>query len=443
MKTQLSLATDTFVCTFLATLVGCLVLSSEAHGDQSLVGAHRMISNTGRTTHKKARRMDLAQSIFLASEAVQFASVHLANEMSENSSRVPLDVLHASGTSFADNNVKTLFAEELNWIMSKRQNNTVCCPGLGCFRRSTKLVHPIGLPDAPEFINTFFWLYSRINLGCPQLLDYRTVSGFRLLKQFATPKDLVILIHGFGQHSQKPWVTEVKDALLRQVDCNVLVVDWRKGARKPHYLAAVANTAMVARQLFVLVRNLKRKFPDTMTPSRLHLVGFSIGAHVAGFFGRYFKKRTGELIGRITALDATGPLFEGTSVHVSRKDAEFVDVIHTSGGSSILEGELGTDRPFGHVDFYPNGGRRQPGCPSVSGVTCHHKRAPVLFLESLQDTGCRFKSHACIGGREFFLKNQCAPAGRRQGEMGYRSRNSLGRGMQLLRTRATAPYCQQ
>ncbi|EEC17344.1 hypothetical protein IscW_ISCW012077 [Ixodes scapularis] len=74
---------------------------------------------------------------------------------------------------------------------------------------------------------------------------------------------------------------------------------------------------------------------------------------------------------------------------------------------------------------------------------CHHKRAPVLLLESLQDTGCTFKSHACIGGQEFFLKNQCAPAGRGQGEMGYRSRSSLGRGIQLLRTPDAAPYCQQ
>ncbi|CAN7993864.1 unnamed protein product [Ixodes hexagonus] len=346
--------------------------------------------------------MNLAQSIFLASEAVQ----------------------------------------ELNWILLKRRNETHCYRGLGCFRQNTRLVHPIGLPDAPELVNTLFWLYSRDNAGCPKLLDYTTVSGFRQLGQFATPKDLVVLIHGFGQHSQKPWVAQVKDALLRQVDCHVLVVDWRKGARKPHYLAAVANTPIVARQLFVLVRNLKRKFPDAVIPSRMHLVGFSVGAHVAGFFGRYFKKRTGEFVGRITAMDATGPLFEDTNVHVSRSDAEFVDAIHTSGGSDILEGDLGTDKPFGHVDFYPNGGRKQPGCVSVGGVMCHHKRAPVLFLESIGDTDCRFKSHACAGGREFFLKNQCVP-GRKRGEMGYWSRNSLGRGMQLLRTRATAPFCQQ
>lgn len=38
-------------------------------------------------------------------------------------------------------------------------------------------------------------------------------------------------------------------------------------------------------------------------------------------------------------------------------DAEFVDVIHTNGG-----GLLAFDEPLGHVDFYPNGGQKQPGC---------------------------------------------------------------------------------
>lgn len=87
---------------------------------------------------------------------------------------------------------------------------------------------------------------------------------------------------------------------LAKVDCNILVVDWSSGARKPHYLAAAANTALVGRQVFVLVRNLLRKFARTVTPERVHVIGFSLGAHVGGFFGRIFTKRTGRRIARIT-----------------------------------------------------------------------------------------------------------------------------------------------
>lgn len=40
-------------------------------------------------------------------------------------------------------------------------------------------------------------------------------------------------------------------------------------------------------------------------------------------------------------------------------DAKLVDVIHTSVRI------LGLSEPQGHVDFYPNGGRFQPGCPDL------------------------------------------------------------------------------
>ena len=40
--------------------------------------------------------------------------------------------------------------------------------------------------------------------------------------------------------------------------------------------------------------------------------------------------------------------------------ADLVDVIHTDGLF------LGMLKALGHIDFYPNGGYNQPGCPSES-----------------------------------------------------------------------------
>lgn len=65
------------------------------------------------------------------------------------------------------------------------------------------------------------------------------------------------------------------------------------------------------------------------------------------------------------ALDAAAPLFEDTDVFLSRRDAQFVDAIHTSAGGKVIKGEFGVLKPFGHVDFYPNGGQKQPGCPKL------------------------------------------------------------------------------
>lgn len=71
---------------------------------------------------------------------------------------------------------------------------------------------------------------------------------------------------------------------------------------------------------------------------------------------------TGKKIGRITALDPAGPAWLNNNMdpvkeRLCQEDADFVDVIHTDIFYS------GLAMPCGHVDFYPNDGKHQPGCP--------------------------------------------------------------------------------
>lgn len=66
-----------------------------------------------------------------------------------------------------------------------------------------------------------------------------------------------------------------------------------------------------------------------------------------------------ELYYRITGLDCARlgfypPLFE---VPLNRKDAHFVDTIHSDNFF------VGAIEPIGHVSFYVNNGFPQPGCP--------------------------------------------------------------------------------
>ena len=79
----------------------------------------------------------------------------------------------------------------------------------------------------------------------------------------------------------------------------------------------------------------------------------------------------------MSALDPTGPYFESTdpAVRLDPTDAQFVDSIHTDAGT-LLDFGLGVRQPMGHVDFFPNGGKFQPGCPHnkfpatiVGGIT--------------------------------------------------------------------------
>ena len=65
-------------------------------------------------------------------------------------------------------------------------------------------------------------------------------------------------------------------------------------------------------------------------------------------------------------MDPAGPFFalNDTSRRIDTTDGDFVDIIHTDGGT-LTGNELGMLDPIGHVDFYPNGGEVQPGCNTL------------------------------------------------------------------------------
>ena len=154
---------------------------------------------------------------------------------------------------------------------------------------------------------------------------------------------------------------------------NIVKVDWRDGARPPRYSRAAANTRMVGRQVARLVQEMEFIFKDRSIRSRTHIIGFSLGAHTAGNAGMYFareakirstnKNKICTKLHQISGLDPAGPLFEkvSPSIRLDPSDACYVDVIHTNAGSLPTPG-LGIRRPCGNVDFYPNGGSRQPEC---------------------------------------------------------------------------------
>lgn len=96
--------------------------------------------------------------------------------------------------------------------------------------------------------------------------------------------------------------------------------------------------------------------------STFHVVGHSLGAHVAGFAGKAVQSSAGVNVGRITGLDPAGPLFilKSSEKKLSKTDADLVVVVHTDGGVSGLAASLGD------LDFFPNGGTPlQPGCANA------------------------------------------------------------------------------
>lgn len=73
-------------------------------------------------------------------------------------------------------------------------------------------------------------------------------------------------------------------------------MDWSTAARGPQYTLAAANTEVVGRQLGIFLFEAIKRGLD---PSSVHLIGFSLGAHVAACASELLKGKN-ILIGRIT-----------------------------------------------------------------------------------------------------------------------------------------------
>ena len=99
----------------------------------------------------------------------------------------------------------------------------------------------------------------------------------------------------------------MKDALLQQEDCNVVVVDWFKGATK-NYFQSAGNTRLVGAMVGELIKFLISSVDGSPElAERFYVVGVSLGAQTAGYAGNYLKEK-GIKLGRITGTSEEGIL---------------------------------------------------------------------------------------------------------------------------------------
>lgn len=218
-----------------------------------------------------------------------------------------------------------------------------------------------------------FELYTQNNRDNPEVATVAELPNVQL-DSFDPTLPTKILIHGW--HGSKQHTTELMNEYLDTAALNVFLINWHE-VDTLYYPGAAARVKSVARQQGAFINHLIQVLG--MRPEDLHLVGHSLGAHIAGLSTLHVD---GDVtIGRITGLDPAGPLFkDGRENRLDKSHAAFVDIVHTCGNV------FGYHDPIGHADFYPNGGGAfQPGClvEDVTTGKCSHNRAYKLFAESI------------------------------------------------------------
>lgn len=319
-----------------------------------------------------------------------------------------------------------------------------CFKSLGCYSIEYPFNNTYFLPDSPRRINTRFWIYPPNSYKKKSL---RLDRDYNKIYKASLPTK--VIIPGFNPyHENFAWVDEMANELQKTEPMNVIIVDWSGGAGFP-YEQAVANTRVVGKQIANLLIHLNPAHPKRRF-MKLHLIGHSLGAHIASYTANHLKH-----VYRISGLDPAGPNFQDTvpKVRLDADDADFVDVIHTDGAMFLAIKGFGTMKSMGDVDFYPNGGKRQPGCQGTwldlairayntgiknasNSVGCSHSRAIFLYIESIKST-C-FTAVQCDNSQNFTL-GKC-----KNGEyitMGYHLRKNVPKGSYFLNTLGRRPYC--
>lgn len=308
------------------------------------------------------------------------------------------------------------------------------------------------MPHCFEYIRPTIKLYTRDN---PDYKTGKTITRDTIPTVYKPNKLTAFVVHGYTQGFETPWLHEIKDKFLVKGDYNVVVIGWRRGSLDISYLQSSSNTRVVGMEIGLIAANLLAKGVNTR--DNLYCIGHSLGSHVCGHAGMRTK------FGRITALDPAGPWFVNPWDFQERdwhcglnpSSADQVDAIHTNGWS-LTNTNFGTLKPLGHVDFFPNGDSKQPGCimdPTKRRrrrslpigtidfqAACSHSRAIDLFTESINND-CFIARDRCRDST--ILPGSCLEAATPL-VMGFNDGNRYPKssyGIYYLETNAVPPYC--
>ncbi|XP_045424789.1 pancreatic lipase-related protein 2-like [Lemur catta] len=307
-------------------------------------------------------------------------------------------------------------------LLATVRGGEICYEPFGCFSNEKPwggtTQRPLKLfPWAPEDIDTRFLLYTNENPDNFQVIDAADPDTIKA-SNFRLDRKTRFIIHGFTDNGEDSWLSDICQNMFKVEKVNCICVDWKLGARTT-YSQAVQNVRVVGAEIAYFTQILSTELG--YSPEDVHLIGHSLGAHVAGEAGRRLEGH----VGRITGLDPAEPCFQDTpeEVRLDPSDAVFVDVIHTDAAPLIPSLGFGMSQKVGHLDFFPNGGEEMPGCQknilstiidlngiwegTTNFIACNHLRSFKYYSSSILNPD-GFLGYPCASYDEF-QENGCFP----------------------------------
>lgn len=235
---------------------------------------------------------------------------------------------------------------------------------------------------------------------------------------FDPHKNTTIHVHGFTQsYPATPYLRRIRQMAAQNHATereNLIFIDYGKSVTSG-YAKSCAASAVVSSFLALFVMKLIELGADRKS---IHLAGHSLGGQVIGLAA----KKINPPIGRITAIDASGPCFGrwhyNKNHSIAPGDADHVVILHFD------DRLLGIPGQHGNIDVYVNGGSIQPGCgTSLENVAFQaaltvvlnlnrnyslaHSRSAFLASSNLRSIDhCQHVAYECRDN-EAFMRGEC------------------------------------
>ncbi|XP_018323453.1 pancreatic lipase-related protein 2-like, partial [Agrilus planipennis] len=216
-----------------------------------------------------------------------------------------------------------------------------------------------------------------------------------ILPQVFPDKPVRFITHGWKASCKAGFCTELRDEYLKNEDNQVIIAEWESLSNEIEYFEIVEQTGEFA----VIFSKALTPVVEKVHGENVQIIALGVGAHLCGIAAELITNTTKMKIGRITGLDPSWRSFEIPIYGLQKSQATFVDIIHTTAGSS------GIPEPRGHVDFYPNGGIvPQPGCRRrfmrFALDKCSHNLSWGWFKNTINSQPKNYKmGYRCTSGK--------------------------------------------